>query len=80
MNEAGYRLLRSGRTNAAVAVFRVNTSLFPRSGNTYDSLGEALERADRRDEAIVAYRRALELNPNLFSSRDALRRLGAPVP
>jgi len=58
-------------------VFRINVALFPRSGNVYDSLGEALERANRKDQAIAAYRRALSLNPNLGSSRDALRRLGS---
>jgi tetratricopeptide (TPR) repeat protein len=57
-------------------VFQVNAALFPASGNVYDSLGEALERSGRREEAIAAYRRALSLNPNLGSSRDALRRLG----
>jgi hypothetical protein len=77
VNDAGYRLLRAGRAAAAVSVFQVNAALFPRSANVYDSLGEALARAGRRDEAIAAYRRALELNPNMFSSRDALRQLGA---
>lgn len=77
VNTAGYRLLRSDHTDAAIATFRVNVSMYPRSGNTYDSLGEALEKAGRKDEAIAAYRRALELDPRLFSSRDALTRLGA---
>jgi tetratricopeptide (TPR) repeat protein len=77
MNAAGYQLLRAGKTAAAITVFQSNVRLHPQSGNVYDSLGEALERADKKDEAIAAYRKALELNTNLFSSRDALRRLGA---
>jgi tetratricopeptide (TPR) repeat protein len=76
VNDAGYRLLRAGHAARALSVFQVNAALFPRSANVYDSLGEALSRAGRRDEAIVAYRRALQLNPNMFSSRDALRRFG----
>jgi tetratricopeptide (TPR) repeat protein len=76
VNGAGYALLRGGNLPAALAVFQVNAALFPASGNVYDSLGEALERSGRREEAIAAYRRALSLNPNLGSSRDALRRLG----
>ena len=77
LNTAGYRLLRSHQTKAAISVFRANVRLFPRSGNGYDSLGEALERDGQREEAIAAYRQALALNANLGSSRDALRRLGA---
>ena len=77
LNTTGYRLLRSNQTSAAILVFQANVSRFPRSGNVYDSLGEALERGGRREEAIAAYRQALALNPNLGSSRDALRRLGA---
>jgi tetratricopeptide (TPR) repeat protein len=75
VNSAGYELLRDGNTVGAVTVFTVNTQLYPRSGNTFDSLGEALEKAGKRDEAVTAYRKALDLNPGLFSSRDALRRL-----
>ncbi len=77
VNTAGYDLLRSGRTAAAVVVLRANTTVFPTSGNTFDSLGEALEAAGQRDAAITSYRRAVSLNANLVSSRDALRRLGS---
>jgi hypothetical protein len=77
VNRAGYRLLGDGRTAAAIAVFQANATLFPGSANVYDSLGEALERAGRREEAIQSYRRALERDPNWSSAREGLRRLGA---
>ncbi|MEK7401108.1 MAG: hypothetical protein AABZ80_01970 [Gemmatimonadota bacterium] len=77
VNAAGYEMLRDGQTDAAVAVFTVNTAMFPASANTYDSLGEALEKAGKKDEAIAAYSKAVQLDARLFSSRDALRRLGA---
>ncbi len=77
VNAAGYELLNGGRTQAAIAVMQVNVALFPRSANAYDSLGEAYERANQRDAAIAAYRKALELDARMFSSRDGLRRLGA---
>jgi hypothetical protein len=76
VNSAGYALLRGGRTDAAVLVFRANTELFPGSANVYDSYGEALERAGRKDDAIAAFRKALSLDPRMGSSRDGLRRLG----
>jgi hypothetical protein len=80
VNAAGYDLLHAGRIAPAVSVFTANTALFPTSGNAFDSLGEALEAASRRDAAIAAYRRALALNAGLVSSREALRRLGVTPP
>jgi len=77
VNAAGYELLNAGRPNAALTVFHVNVALFPRSANAFDSLGEALEKAGQRDAAVAAYRKAVELDPRMFSSREGLRRLGA---
>ena len=79
VNAAGYEILRAGKTDAAVSVFTANATLFPKSGNAYDSLGEALEKAGKKDEAITAYRKAVELLPEgrAFRAREALGRLGA---
>lgn len=69
LNRLGYRLLREGRTAAAVRVFELNVSLFPRSFNAYDSLGEAQLRAGDRAAAIVSLRRAIEWSANPHSYR-----------
>ena len=76
VNRLGYRLLAEGAVDRAVAAFAINTRVYPRSANTWDSLGEALLAAGRRDEAIGAYRRAVALDPEFRSSVEALRRLG----
>jgi Flp pilus assembly protein TadD len=77
VNGAGYQLLNAGRSAPAIVVFHVNTLLYPNSANTFDSLGEAYERAGQRDAAIAAYRKAIAMNPGMGSSREGLRRLGA---
>ena len=74
INALGYRLLPSNRT-AAVAVFRLNTRAFPRSANTWDSLGEALLASGDRAGAIAAYRKALEIAPGYASAAAALARI-----
>jgi hypothetical protein len=79
VNSAGYELLNSRRANAAIAVFQVNSVLFPHSANVFDSLAEAYERAGQREAAIAAYRKALGLNPGMGSAREGLRRLGVAV-
>jgi hypothetical protein len=77
VNALGYRLLAAGQTERAIQALRINTRAFPRSANTFDSLGEALLAAGCRDAAIASYRRALEVEPGFPPSVGALRRLGA---
>ena len=72
VNDVGYEYLRAGKSDAAIAFFRFNTEQYPQSTNAWDSLGEALQKAGKRDEALVSYRRALKIaqtnqDPNLPS-------------
>ena len=79
VNALGYRLLGSGQVGQAILVFQLNTRVYPRSANTFDSLGEALLAANRRDDAIAAYRHAVEVEPGFPPSVQALQRLGVPT-
>ena len=78
VNALGYQLLGAGNVAQAVQVFQLNTRVYPRSANTFDSLGEALLAAGRRDDAIAAYRHAIEVEPGFPPSVQALQRLGVP--
>jgi hypothetical protein len=60
VNQVGYGLLGAARHDDAVAMFRFNVEQYPASANVYDSLGEALERAGRPDEALASYTKAVE--------------------
>ncbi len=66
MNTYGYELLGQGKTDSAIAVFRKNSKDYPRSWNTYDSLGEALARKGDKKRAVEAYgkARAMTQDPN----------------
>jgi dienelactone hydrolase len=77
VNGWGYSLLRRKHVDEAIAVLRLNTEIYPKSANTYDSLGEACAVAGRKDEAIANYRKSLELNPANTNATDWLKRLGA---
>lgn len=79
VNAAGYRLVNAGKLPAALAVFRINTRAFPGSANAWDSYGEALLAAGRREEGIDAYRKALAIDADFPPSRQALERLGVPA-
>jgi tetratricopeptide (TPR) repeat protein len=64
LNQAGYDMLNGKRTDAAIFVFQLNTKLFPKSANAWDSLAEACWKAKQTDKAIEYYNKAIELDPN----------------
>jgi len=62
----GYHcLLWWGRESEALDIFQLNVSLYPNSADTHAALGDALGMLGRTDEAVVALRKALELNPDM---------------
>ncbi|MEM1056634.1 MAG: serine hydrolase [Bacteroidota bacterium] len=77
LNAFGYEYLQAKAVAMAVAVFAFNAEAFPLSWNVHDSLGEGLAAAGRTAEAIAAYERSLELNPDNTAGRDILERLRA---
>jgi Tetratricopeptide repeat len=81
LNALGYELLRQGRREAAIAVLQLNTADHPGSSNAFDSLGEALMEAGRREDAARSYERALALDPHNENARQMLEKLrgGSPT-
>ena len=79
VNALGYSLLNAGQQGPALQVFAINTRVFDKSANAWDSLGEALLAAGRREESIATYRRALAIDPEFGSAREALGRLGVAL-
>jgi CubicO group peptidase (beta-lactamase class C family) len=77
INQLGYDLLTARRPDLAVEAFHLNIILNPADAAYYDSWGEGLAAAGRKQEAIAAYRRSLELDPDNPSGRRALAQLEA---
>ncbi|MCX2484876.1 serine hydrolase domain-containing protein [Pedobacter sp. MR2016-24] len=63
LNDWGYQLLSQKKPKEALSIFTLNTKLFPKSSNTYDSLGEMLELEGNNKNALLNYRKSLSLNP-----------------
>jgi len=59
INTIGYQKLGEENFEEAIAVFRYNVGLYPKSANVYDSLGEAFENAGQLDEALANYSKAV---------------------
>jgi uncharacterized membrane protein len=76
LNSLGYRLVQSHQVPQAIRVFQWNVDAFPKSANTWDSLGEGYMDNGDKPQAVAAYRRSLVLNPGNKNAVSMLRRLG----
>ncbi|WP_286802035.1 MULTISPECIES: beta-lactamase family protein [Sphingobacterium] len=63
LNGAGYELLNQHKINQAIDIFKVNTVLYPKSENVYDSLAEAYLKSGQIDSAKKNYQKVREINP-----------------
>jgi CubicO group peptidase (beta-lactamase class C family) len=76
INLLGYDyVLHADRPVAAIRVQELQIALHPDVANAYDSLGEACEAAGRVKQAVTAYRRCLELDPEFGHARERLEAL-----
>jgi tetratricopeptide (TPR) repeat protein len=75
LNGLGYAVLDRGDAAGAIRIFELNTRQYPKSSNAFDSLGEACVRAGRREDAVKAYSRAIELDPGNVNARSMLEKL-----
>lgn len=77
LNNFGYELLEKDNASA-LRVFTLNTQVFPKSSNVWDSLAEAyLKRGDSKT-ARRHYKTALKLDPKNESARQNLEKLSKP--
>lgn len=75
INNLGYTFMTKQDFESAAQVFKLNIDRYPISFNTYDSYGEALLKLNLTEEAIAAYSRSVELNPNNAGAIEVLKGL-----
>jgi tetratricopeptide (TPR) repeat protein len=75
INNLGYQLLMNNRSADAIGVFEINTRFFPKSGNAFDSLGEAFMISGDTPSAIKNYEKSLDLNPGNSNAILMLKKL-----
>lgn len=72
LNNFGYSLMRKGRLDDAIVVFEYNTKLFPKSGNVFDSLGEAYYNKGDWKNSLLNYNTAVRLDPSNKGAREKI--------
>ena len=75
MNALGYQFLQNGKVKDAVELFKLNTFAYPKSGNVYDSLGEAYLKDGQKELAVTNYKKSLELNPDNENAKKILKQI-----
>jgi len=62
MNTEGYKFLQKGDNANAVKILQLNVRAYPGSWNVYDSLGEAFLKAGDKKNALLYYKKSVEIN------------------
>jgi tetratricopeptide (TPR) repeat protein len=75
INRFGYQLMAEGKNDDALKIFKLNTELYQNGFNTYDSYGECLLTIGKKEEAIEAYQKSLELNPKNQHAIDVIEEI-----
>lgn len=70
INTFGYQLITLQELDKALLIFKLNTEIFPKEFNTYDSLGECLFNLGKLKEAKIAYEKSLKLNSGNLNAKD----------
>ena len=64
LNNLGYQLIKEGKINQAIKLFTLNVEEYPKSANTYDSLGEAYLINEEYYLALKYYQKSYNIFPN----------------
>ncbi len=76
LNALGYLLLYNySRADEALAIFELIISEYPKSANAYDSLGEAYLFVRDLKQALVNYKKSLELDPENNNAKRIISQL-----
>jgi len=74
-NATGYNFMKESKFTEAIKIFEFNVTMFPKSSNTYDSLGEAYAASGNKTLAITNYEKSIQLNPKNENGKLRLKKL-----
>jgi len=75
INNFGYYLMNQEKNMEALKIFKLNTELYSNGSNTYDSYGECHLKVGDTVNAIIAYNKSLELNPENTNAKNVIGNL-----
>ncbi len=75
LNSIGYVLMAKGEKKRALEVFKLNVKEHPAAFNPYDSLAECHASLGDKENAIINYKKSVELNPLNQNGIDQIEKL-----
>ncbi|AUC84132.1 hypothetical protein CW731_01945 [Polaribacter sp. ALD11] len=75
INRTGYNYMKNNEFEKAIEILKINTQLYPKSSNTFDSLGDAYLEAKDTVNAIDNYNKSLSINSENSSSLRMLKKI-----
>lgn len=75
INLLGYQLMQKGKLYDAIEIFKFNVEMFPNSSNVYDSLGEAYMTKGDKENALINYKKSVELDPDNVNGKKMIEKL-----
>ena len=75
LNRLGYDFIQKNDFDAALEIFKINTQLYPRSSNVFNSLGEAYFLKKDTINAILNFKKSLAINPENRNSKRFIEKL-----
>lgn len=74
MDRVGLEFSRAGKLQSqSLEAYKLNTQLFPNSWQVFNNYGNALWRNGKKDEAIIMFKKSLELNSNNENAQKRLK-------
>lgn len=75
INNLGYKYIRAEDFDAALEIFKINSKLYPKSSNVYNSLGEAYFLKKDTVNAIISFKKSVSINPENRNSVRFLKKI-----
>jgi tetratricopeptide (TPR) repeat protein len=72
----GYDLWKAKRIKAAIEIFKLNVIAYPQSSDAYYCLGEAYMEDGEKENALINFKKSLELDPKNDYAAEMLKKLG----
>jgi len=79
LNKLGYELLRGGKNNESIEIFKLATKEFPKDANLFDSLGEAYLANKQYVLALDSYKKAISLGGTNGNAEKMIEKIGKEI-
>jgi tetratricopeptide (TPR) repeat protein len=75
INSKGYKLMKEGKLESALEVFKLNSMIFSRDYNVWDSMAECYFNMEEYDLSKKYYERSVTLNPDNTNAKRMLEKI-----